>query len=331
VPSTHTFRDALQETTLRETLVGLPADRQQIERRQVRICLNKAKFIVACAVILGCSHAHDGGEQAALQADNDGNTVTNSIGMKLKLIKSGSFLMGIPSSVKNERSQHWVRISREYYIGVHEVTQGQWEAVMDTRPWKRIVVPPVEEDPSFPVVYVTWEDAVAFCNRLSEMEGATYRLPTEAEWEYCCRAGTATFFSFGDSQEDLADYAWFWDNASHRAHKVGLKRPNEWGLYDMSGNVEEWCQDRYSDYENAVGVFAARLKKDDAVVDPTGPIQSQYRVLRGGSWQCGAASCGSGRRNNTDPRTRLRNIGFRVVRVAEPNEKSTSKAESEIQ
>ena len=173
------------------------------------------------------------------------NVITNSIGMKLVLIPAGEFLMGSPESDSDapdeEKPQHKVRISKPFYLGVTEVTQEQYERVMGENPSR------FKGDPQRPVEKVSWEDAVAFCRKLSEKEGRTYRLPTEAEWEYACRAGSQTKWSFGDDDSALKEYAWYLDNADSTTHPVAQKKPNAWGLYDMHGNVWEWCQDWYGD------------------------------------------------------------------------------------
>ena len=175
-----------------------------------------------------------------------------------------------------ESPQHLVKITQPYHISSCEVTQQQYEKVMGARPWEG--KPLVREGPNYAASYVTWDDAVEFCRKLSERESEEYRLPTEAEWEYACRAGTRTTWNFGDDDEQLADYAWYDANAyqdgEQYAHRVGRKLPNGWGLYDMHGNVWEWCQDWYARYDG---------KKKESV-DPTGPKKGRHRVWRGGSF-----------------------------------------------
>jgi formylglycine-generating enzyme required for sulfatase activity len=203
----------------------------------------------------------------------------------------------------DEMPAHRVRLSKAFFLGQTVVTQGQWKAVMGTEPWSGKDA--VREGDDYPAVYVTWDDAQAFCRKLSEQEGKTYRLPTEAEWEYACRAGTSTLYSFGDDASRLGEYAWFTKNAADAgesyAHKVGTKRPNPWGLYDMHGNVCEWCQDWYGPYGTA------------AQVDPAGPSSGSDRVLRGGRWVYLAAYCRSAFRDGYLPDYGLDSFGFRVV------------------
>jgi formylglycine-generating enzyme required for sulfatase activity len=187
-----------------------------------------------------------------------------------------------------------------------EVTQGQWKTVMGTEPWKGEQY--VKEGPNNAATYVSWNDAVAYCKKLSEKEGKTYRLPTEAEWEYACRAGTETTYSFGIDQRQLGDYAWYDENASNLgeeySHQVGLKKPNAFGLYDMHGNVFEWCHDYYGeDYY-----------KQSPAQDPTGPARGSSRVLRGGSWSPYSRDTRSARRDRLDAVFRCNYVGFRLVR-----------------
>ncbi len=169
---------------------------------------------------------------------------------------------------------------------------------------------------------VTWDDAIAFCNRLSDREGYRrcyrrrfkrwvcdwradgYRLPTEAEWEYACRAGTTTRYAFGDDPERLGNYAWFAENASGQVQAVGQKWPNRWGLYDMHGNVWEWCWDRYSE----------RYLPDE-VVNPVGPASGSFRVVRGGSFDVSPELLRSARRDGDLPEVFAVSLGFRCVRV----------------
>ena len=187
--------------------------------------------------------------------------ITNSIGMKLKLIPAGEFMMGS----QEVGPQHKVRITKPFYLGVYEVTQAEYEEVMGKNPsWFSkggggAEEVPGEDTSGYPVEQVSWEDAVEFCKKLSAKEGKTYRLPTEAEWEYACRAGTTTRFSFGNDGESLAGYAWYSDNSDVKTHSVGEKKPNAWRLHDMHGNVWEWCADWHGLYAIWSAQFKARL------------------------------------------------------------------------
>ena len=244
--------------------------------------------------------------------------MTNSIGMELRLIKAGTFQMGATKSAdqlatlfeteaeyfEDEFPRHRVTISQDFRLGVTAVTQSEWQSVMNTQPWLEGLF--FEEGADYPATYVSWDDAVEFCRKLSAKEGVTYRLPTEAEWEYACRAGSESIYSFGDSPELLEEYAWFKENAYDigeiLAHRVRQKRPNAWGLHDMHGNVYEWCQDWY-------GVYGS-----DLATDPTGPESGSLRVRRGGGWGSTAQYARSASRNWDSPVIRFYFMGFRVLR-----------------
>jgi len=228
-----------------------------------------------------------------------GMEVTNSIGMKLRLIPAGEFMMGSPGDGFGE-TQHRVSITKPFYLGVTEVTQEQYQKVMGKNPSKF-------KGPQNPVENVSWRDAVEFCGKLSAMPaekaaGHVYRLPTEAEWEYACRAGTTTAYSFGDDASRLGDYGWFDGNSDTSTHPVGEKKPNDWGLYDMHGGVYELCQDRYGPYPSG------------SATNPTGATSGSYRVRRGGGWSYYARICRSASRSKNTPGYRFSDLGFRVLR-----------------
>ncbi len=163
-----------------------------------------------------------------------GDPIVNSIGMLLVPIPAGEFQMGSPDSDSDEKPQHLVKITKPFYLSVYEVTQQQYEQVMGVRPWQGKQF--LQEGLDYPATHVSWDDAVEFCRKLSENEGVEYRLPTEAQWEYACRAGTTTAYSFGDDASKLGQYGWY-DMNTNKKHAVGQKRPNPWSLYDTHGKT----------------------------------------------------------------------------------------------
>ncbi len=216
---------------------------------------------------------------------------------KMVLLPAGSFIMGEESEV--DSPPHEVSVS-SFYIDAHLVTQEEYEKRMQDNParWK---------GGQNPIEQVRWSDAVRFCNARSEAEGLQpcydvttwtcdfsangYRLPTEAEWEYACRAGTKTSYFFGNDDSKLKEYAWYEKNSDGKPHPVGEKTANPWGLYDMSGNVWEWCNDFYK-----VDYYTESPKQD-----PRGPETGETKIVRGGAWKFSAESCRSGYRYNEDP------------------------------
>jgi formylglycine-generating enzyme required for sulfatase activity len=238
--------------------------------------------------------------------------ITNSIGMKFALIPAGEFLMGSPESVSyvssDEKLQHKVRITKPFYLGLYEVTQAEYDKVMGENPSDFSKGGSVADRVSgkdtsgYPVEMVSWEDAVEFCKRLSAKEGKTYRLPSEAEWEYACRAGTTTKWYCGDNEAELGRVAWYGEHRGGTTHPVGAKEANAWGLFDMHGNVWEWCQDWHGPYSSG------------EAIDPTGPSDATFRVLRGGSWYDRAVLCRSAFRLRYAPGLRDFFVGFRVAR-----------------
>ncbi|MCX5852462.1 MAG: formylglycine-generating enzyme family protein, partial [Deltaproteobacteria bacterium] len=195
-------------------------------------------------------------------------------------IQPGSFQMGSISGFADEQPVHTVTISTGFYIGITEVTQKEWYDVMGTKPWAGRQY--VKDGDSYPATYVSWNDVQAFIDAKNAEGTYNYRLPTEAEWEYACRAGTATVFSFGDEPADLGTFAWYCDNAwdadEQWPHQVKTRAANPWGLYDMHGNVWEWCQDWYGTYSS------------DSETDPTGPAAGVGKVIRGGAYDSGDGS-----------------------------------------
>jgi len=235
--------------------------------------------------------------------------------LELVLIPAGSFRMGSPANEAGrwgdqEGPVHRVRITRPFYIGRHEVTQEVWEKVMGTNPSNF-------KGAKNPVEGVSWDDCQEFLKKLnalphphpspvgrgSQGEGL-FRLPTEAQWEYACRAGTKTRFCSGDADAGLAEYAWCNANSGSTTHPVGTRKPNAWGLHDLHGNVWEWCGDWYGEYGGGW------MPKQD----PTGPATGSGRVLRGGSWLNPPTICRSSNRYRLGPAGRY-SLGFRVVMV----------------
>jgi formylglycine-generating enzyme required for sulfatase activity len=226
---------------------------------------------------------------------------SNSLDMHFVLIPAGTFMMGSgieQEGDEDEQPQHQVTLSRPFYVQTTPVTQGQWHQVMG-------------ENPSFfrecgedcPVENVSWDEVQEFIEKLNRMEGTDqYRLPTEAEWEYACRAGSTTSFCFGDDVAKLEKYAWYEENSEKSTHPVGFLKANPWGLHDMHGNVYEWCQDWYGQYPPG------------PVTDPEGPSSGEYRVLRGGSWNGDADDLRSAYRLRFSPGYRYNHIGFRVAK-----------------
>jgi serine/threonine protein kinase/formylglycine-generating enzyme required for sulfatase activity len=257
--------------------------------------------------------------------------IVNSMGMRLVPIPTGEFLMGSPERQgdDDEHPRHRVRINRPFYLGVTEVTQGQYQRVVGSNPScfsprgrgkDKVVGQPTD---NHPVENVSWLDAVTFCNELSEREhmplfyeieagtarvrdwnGPGYRLPTEAEREYACRANSQSQYSFGDNEASLGEHGWYNSNSGGRTHPVGEKRPNSFGLFDTHGNVCEWCWDAY----------AEDYYKESPVDDPLGPPGAAVRAHRDGSWGHPPQWCRSTERYRRPPGFRDNGIGFRLAR-----------------
>ena len=232
-------------------------------------------------------------------------------GVKVDMVRvaAGKFTMGSPGSEpfrnSDEGPQHEVTISKAFYLGRHEVTQGQWAAVVGTKPWSGQAG--VVENPDHPAVYVAWEDAQHFVARLNAAErDSVYRLPTEAEWEFACRAGTTSTWSAGNDESRLRDYVWYDMNALNAgedyAHRVGTKLPNAWGLHDMHGNVWECVLD-------GLRVYAAGPQ-----TDPSGGVGGEGHGLRGGSFNINSPFVRSARRGFFAVAARTSYLGFRLAR-----------------
>ena len=245
---------------------------------------------------------------------------TDAKPLEMVLIPAGTFTMGSPADERGrwddgEWLPHEVTITEPFYLGKYEVTQAQWRAVMGSNPAHSYGV-----GDDYPVYDVSWDDCQTFASRLNETGQGPFRLPTEAEWEYACRAGTTTRFSFGDALEcddndgycEIQDqHMWWWGNDTYGGEasgskEVGTKLPNPWGLYDAHGNLLEWCSDWYQSPSDR-----------GPQTDPQGPTSGSYRVPRGGYWLGSAAYCRSAVRNSLSPGFRGHAIGFRLLRLHE--------------
>ncbi|WP_300675296.1 bifunctional serine/threonine-protein kinase/formylglycine-generating enzyme family protein [Desulfoluna sp.] len=239
------------------------------------------------------------GKTTSVEMSLQKKKMSNSLGMQFVYIKPGTFMMGSPSGESgrdSDETQHRVTLSKGYYLQTTEVTQGQWKAVMGSNPslFKNC-------GDECPVENVSWEDAQTFIRKLNTREGGShYRLPTEAEWEVGCRGGSETPYANGKS---LSSLGWYDDNSGNKTHPVAQKRSNAWGLYDMHGNVYEWCQDWSADYPSG------------NVTDPVGPSSGSRRVERGGSWGSRARSCRSANRSSVSLGSRSVDVGFRLART----------------
>jgi len=267
--------------------------------------------LAACAAIgtFGLATAQESKEASGtLKSALKELTVDLGGGVKIELllIPAGEFLMGSPDSDKDafpdEKPQHRVRITKPFYLGKYPVTQEQWIAVMGYNPsqYKGL---------KNPVDGLNWDNCQQFVGRMNQRFGAgrgEFRLPSEAQWEYACRAGSTTRFYFGDDGSKLGDYTWYDKNSTEGTHPVGLKKPNAWGLYDMQGNVWEWCNDWDDD----------KYYAKSSVDDPTGPAEEGIiRVYRGGAWFRPASLCRSAARINHVPGYNPSIIGLRVALV----------------
>jgi len=281
--------------------------RQAIDKLPDNLLKTKVnKRLSEVAEHLNAAVAQSGRERAAQptkleKALRKGLDLGGGVKMEFVLIPAGSFLMGDEYGKSDEKPMHKVTITQPFYMGKYEVTQEQWQAIMGNNPSHF-------KGPRNPVENVSWEDCQVFLKKLNEKvrrAGLKFSLPTEAQWEYACRAGTRTRFSFGNSRDDIGNYAWFKDNSDNKTHPVGMKKPNQWGLYDMPGNVWEMCADWY-DAKN-------HEQLAPNVVDPLGPRFGVDHVRRGGSFSNNALDCASSNRIMISPRFPFRDIGFRVV------------------
>ena len=281
-----------------------------------------AKFCSECGKPLPSDTAKFCSECGAGVGGNNPTSEVKLVAMRSaeaeKIIKemvkcpAGSFEMGSPSGElgrRGDEKQHHVTISKSFYIAKYPVTQAQYKAVMGNNPSRF-------KGDNNPVECVSWFKAKEFCDKLNEVTGSTrpagykFDLPTEAQWEYACRAGTTTSLNSGknitseyDRCSNLDEVGWYHENSEINTHPVGLKKPNAWGIYDMHGNVWEWCRDWYGDYPSG------------NCTDPEGPSNGSIRVYRGGSWNSIPWDCRSARRNYYSPGGERSRLGFRIALV----------------
>jgi formylglycine-generating enzyme required for sulfatase activity len=281
--------------------------------------LRVAVLLLVMAPACGCNKAPGPGA-----AEQTLPTITTKSGVEMVLIPPGSFQMGSRSGQENEKPVHSVQID-SFWMDKYEVTQAEFDKSGKPNPSHF-------KGPDFPVEMINWPQAALYCNYRSHAEGFKpcynedtgecnfqadgYRLPTEAEWEYACRAGSDTDYSFGNDSRKIGEHAWYADNASQKTHPVGKKKPNAWGLYDMHGNVAEWCNDTYD--KN----YYAKSPKEN----PHGPAEGDKYVLRGGAWNSKPDQLRSALRVGETPGFQdacfsRDAIGFRCVRKASESQR----------
>lgn len=271
-------------------------------------------------------HHRDPSDRSWTGRENGDIRDDNELRLKLIWCKPGRFPRGSLVGDKNEQPVREITLTQGFWLSETEVTQEQWAQVMKTQPWKDRGGVPAGAD--YPATCVSWEDAIEFCRLLTESEHETgrlpadlhYTLPTEAQWEYACRAGTVTEYSFGDNADGLGDYGWsrtsfvFITADEQYPRQVAMKRPNPWGFFDMHGGVLEHCLDWYGEdyYERS------------PLEDPVGPSTGSYRIIRGGSWNDLASDCRSACRSACGPGDRSDILGFRVVCGSAHRERNVS-------
>ena len=318
---TKCFLDLMPEMSNGEADVGAIADKL---RKQVAALVAKSsigsKRQTIHPIVNGIVKLHLLPNKSSIPGEMEGSKAGkfrqyNSLGMKLVWIPEGKFTMGSPEgkvSPKEYATEVEVHLTSGYWLSQTEVTQGQWKQLFATKPWAGEEY--VKAGNNYPVTYISWNDCQEFLKQLNDQEssqlprGWRYDLPTEAQWEYACRAGSETRFSFGEDNSPLDDYAWYekngWDVDEKYAHEVEKKRPNAFGLYDMHGNVREWCRDSYADnLRGGTNPFA------------NGYWRGSSRVYRGGSWHDSANLCRSAYRGRDSPDHRNFRLGFRVALV----------------
>ena len=260
----------------------------------LQITLSKEAMVTQQSIVSQPIVAQQPVVQAPIaNSDNITIPVMDGISIDMVRVEAGTFTMG---EMKNlyEKPTHRVTLTNDYYIGKYEVTQALWKAVMGNNPSNF-------KGDNLPVEIVSWDDCQKFLSKLNRITGKTFRLPTEAEWEYAARGGNKSRGYQYSGSNNLLDVAWFWDNSGHKTHAVGTKQANELGIYDMSGNVWEWCQDWYGKYNSS------------SQVNPTGANSGSFRVFRGGGWSCNDVGCRSSYRCYRSPDIRDDDLGLRLV------------------
>ena len=265
--------------------------------KQLKNYMGIGLLILGLLSINGCSKSNDSEEDTPtvpVEFKTFKETV-NGVSFEMVAVKGGSFMMG--SNDEDEKPIHRVTLS-DFYMGKTEVTQALWKAVMGNNP-------STFKGDYLPVETVSWDDVQEFIIKLNRSTGKKYRLPTEAEWEFAAGGGSTnrTKWAGTDVESSVGNYAWYYSNSGDQTHEVATKFPNSLGLYDMSGNVWEWCKDWYGDYSA------------NDQVDPTGPSSGLYRVIRGGSWYFNLSDCRVAYRNGDEPDGRNANLGFRLSLV----------------
>ncbi|MBI5760740.1 MAG: SUMF1/EgtB/PvdO family nonheme iron enzyme [Planctomycetales bacterium] len=246
----------------------------------------------------------NGGDVLPAEMDGLPREFVNTVGMRFALIPAGEFQMGSPGSdpktMSDETPRHRVKISRSFYLGRYEVTQEQYDAITKDRSVSTNL------QPNHPVVNISWDEGAMFCRQLSDLEKKDYRLQTEAEWEYACRAGSNSPWYFGDEPNQIAEYAWYRNNSNRGPHAVGLLKPNAFALYDMYGNVSEWCHDWYD----------GTHYQQSSPIDPSGPASpspGRSKIRRGGSWDDLAFDCRNAFRQASSLDSQSPRTGIRVL------------------
>ena len=267
--------------------------------------LRRFGLLALPALLLTAALAACGGKSKTMKLP------VGSAQMEFVWIAPGTFPMGSPASetgrFEDEGPQHEVRLTHGFWMARYEVTQGQWAAVMGAHPWQGQNY--VQLGADYPATFISWPDVQEFVRRLNQAAGdSLYRLPTEAEWEYACRAGTKTVWSSGDAASQLQDNAWYDGNTQKTGeaypHQVGTRKANPWGLYDMHGNVAEWCLD-----------WSDPPYPGTSQADPVGSAKSAYRFVRGGAFNSSAESMRSATRYDFIMTDRGATLGARLIMV----------------